>query len=270
MDAVIKFIPQIIKEAPTRPKCEACGRRPNSRRTCAMCGRQVGPCCCPHGMGCWACSGMPDFSHITTAMAITADGQACYTSPGGRLDARMALRLLALAGAMARGEAADTCGAVAKRGMGVMTKYEATKRWKPEMMPMMMLAIIFLLLIVAVQCFLLGRSSARSFKVEKDPIEIERDYIELVMKKKDNFIVVEKKKDGFNEASKEMKDDFIEASKELKDNFIEVKKKQDPAEMQELMLSRVQLRSKASQSQTTYRRDLAQPRFQPLAEYLQC
>ena len=220
---------------------------------------------------------MPDFSHTNTAMAITADGQACYTSPGGRLDARMALRLLALAGAMARGEAADTCGAVAKRGMGVMTKYEATKRWKPEMMPMMMLAIIFLLLIVAVQCFLLGRSSARCFKVEKDPIEIERDYIELVKKKKDyiekekkdNFIVIEKKKDGFNEASKKMKDDFIEASKELKDNFIEVKKEQDPAEKLELALSRVQQRSKAIQSQTTYRRDLAQPRFQPLAEYLQ-
>ena len=86
---------------------------------------------------------------------------------------------------------------------------------------MMLGIIVFLLLVIAVQCFLLGRRSVRISEVEKK------------------------------------KDDPIE------------KKKHDSAEEQELELVRVQRRSKASQSQTTYRRDLAQPRFQPLAEWMQ-
>ena len=34
------------KESPSRPKCQACGRRPGRRILCPGCQRQVGPGCC--------------------------------------------------------------------------------------------------------------------------------------------------------------------------------------------------------------------------------
>ena len=60
-----------------------------------------------------------------------------------------------------------------------------------------------------------------------------------------------------------MKKDPAEENDATRKSYYEYKQEQ------ELRLARVQRRSKASQSQTTYRRDLAQPRFQPLAEWMQ-
>ena len=123
---------------------------------------------------------------------------------------------------LSRSRALSPCEERVKRSTGVMS-YEIGYDPILSGVQMMLGIIAFLLLVIAVQCFLLGRRSVRT------------------------IAEIEKKKD----------------------DPIEEKKKQDPAEEQELELVRVQRRSKASQSQTTYRRDLAQPRFQPLAEWMQ-